>query len=162
MSCVNYYCRTHSSLSLITPVVQPASPVQRQLLLSAYADPLPHPQGIPHGESIDWFLARRPNPWQKGESRPTPLAQVRPARHRRTRRESFEGVWYKGLLWLQKGIVRYFSQSLEPVRISSRVRAGVEASGKLRYGAPGFASPAHGPLDHAPELENRDSQLFRL
>ena len=62
----------------------------------------PQPQGVPHGESIDRFLASLPNLWQQGEGRPTHRDQVRSPRHWRTRKDPFEGVWRHVLLWLQK------------------------------------------------------------
>ena len=46
----------------------------------------PQPQGTPHGESIDRFLASLPNLWQQGEARPTHRAQVGPPRPWRTRK----------------------------------------------------------------------------
>ena len=62
----------------------------------------PQPEGVPHGESIDRFLASLPNLWQQGEARPTHRDQVRSPRHWRTRKDPFEGVWCDVLLWLQK------------------------------------------------------------
>ena len=58
----------------------------------------PQPQGVPHSESIDRFLARLPNLWQQGEARPTHRDQVRSTRHWRTRKDPFEGVWHHVLL----------------------------------------------------------------
>ena len=61
---------------------------------------MPSPQILEtgHGESIDRFMARLSRLWQEGEARPTHRARVRPPRHRRTRKNPFEGVWCDVLL----------------------------------------------------------------
>ena len=57
---------------------------------------------IPHGESLDRFLAGLPSLWRQGEARPTHTARVRAPRYWRTREDPFEGVWCDVLLWLQE------------------------------------------------------------
>ena len=55
----------------------------------------------PAGESLERFLAKLPNLWRQGETRPTHAARVRGPRHWRTRKDPFEGVWSDVLGWLQ-------------------------------------------------------------
>ena len=55
----------------------------------------------PAGESLERFLAKLPNLWRQGETRPTHAARVRSPRHWRTRQDPFEGVWSDVLVWLQ-------------------------------------------------------------
>ena len=61
----------------------------------------PDVRETPAGESLERFLARLPNLWRQGETRPTHAARVRSPRHWRTRRDPFEGVWSDVLGWLQ-------------------------------------------------------------
>ena len=88
----------------------------------------PQPQGVPHGESIDRFLASLPNLWQQGEARPTHRDQVRSTRHWRTRKDPFEGVWRDVLLWLQNdpdtNAKDYWANQnyARPIRAGSKMR----------------------------------------
>ena len=64
---------------------------EAQSALAAISSPAP--QDAAQGESPERFLARPPILWQQGEPRPTHKERVRPPRHRRTRKDPFEGVW---------------------------------------------------------------------
>ena len=61
----------------------------------------PEVRETPQGESLSKFLAKLPRLWRQGEVRPTHAARVRGPRHRRTRKDPFEGVWGEVLVWLQ-------------------------------------------------------------
>ena len=61
----------------------------------------PEVRETPAGESLERFLAKLPNLWRQGETRPTHAARVRSPRHWRTRQDPFEGVWGDVLGWLQ-------------------------------------------------------------
>ena len=61
----------------------------------------PDVRETPAGESLERFLAKLPNLWRQGETRPTHAARVRSPRHWRTRKDPFEGVWSDVLGWLQ-------------------------------------------------------------
>ena len=55
----------------------------------------------PSGKSLELFLAKLPNLWRQGETRPAHAARVRSPRHWRTRQDPFEGVWSDVLVWLR-------------------------------------------------------------
>ena len=61
----------------------------------------PETRETPSGESLGEFLAKLPRLWRQGEFRPAHAVRVRGPRHRRTRKDPFEGVWGNVLVWLQ-------------------------------------------------------------
>ncbi len=61
----------------------------------------PEVRETPAGESLERFLAKLPNLWRQGETRPTHAARGRSPRHWRTRKDPFDGVWGDVLVWLQ-------------------------------------------------------------
>lgn len=53
-------------------------------------------------QELDQFLAQLPRLWEQGEARPTHRKAPVQARHWRTRKDPFEGVWSEILTWLEK------------------------------------------------------------
>lgn len=53
-------------------------------------------------QNLDQFLAQLPRLWEQGEARPTHRQAPAPARHWRTRKDPFEGVWSEILTWLEQ------------------------------------------------------------
>ena len=74
---------------------------QGQSALAALASSDRSPQG-PGRESLEQFLAQLPRLWQDGEVRPTHRTKSAKTRRWRTHKDSFEGVWYEVLGWLQQ------------------------------------------------------------
>jgi len=53
-------------------------------------------------QELDQFLAHLPRLWEQGEARPTHRKAPAQARHWRTRKDPFKGVWSDILTWLEK------------------------------------------------------------
>lgn len=73
---------------------------QSQAAMAALSSADTSPQD-PGRASLDQFLSQLPRLWQTGEARPTHRAHSIKPRHWRTRKDSFENVWYDVLRWLQ-------------------------------------------------------------
>jgi len=57
---------------------------------------------VPHRDAeLDQFLKSLATAWHEGEVRPTHRSQPKPRRDWRTRKDPFEAVWPRMLLWLQ-------------------------------------------------------------
>ena len=61
----------------------------------------PELRPTPRSESLERFLTRLPDRWRE-EQDPAGRPRVKPPRHWRTRKDSFEGVWCDVLEWLQE------------------------------------------------------------
>lgn len=54
----------------------------------------PELRPTPRGERLERFLAKLPDRWREEQDPVSREARVKPPRHRRKRKDPFEGVWY--------------------------------------------------------------------
>ena len=83
----------------------------------------------PQRESLDAFLAKLPELWRAGEVRPTHRGAPSSPRSWRTRKDPFEEVWSKILLWLEEDPESTAKTLLERLQ---REHPGQYGDGQLR------------------------------
>jgi hypothetical protein len=74
---------------------------------------------LPHRDAdLDRFLTHLATAWREGEIRPThrPAGAAKPPRHWRTRKDPFEAVWPRVLVWLEAEPDRTAKELFERVR----------------------------------------------